>query len=409
MRIRFVTLYHPPEVGAAQRRISELARWLARLGHEVTILTGFPNYPSGRKPEGYRGRLFMKEQVDGCTIIRLPHYVAPNKGFFKRLMIHMTFALSASLYAPLMRRDDIIYLESPPLFNGFIGLTTKWLRGTPYLFNLADLWPQTAVELGVLTNKTIIRLAQFLERLFYSQAAKILAITGGLQETLINRGYPESKVPLLTNGVDHDVFRDDTAPDPELTRYRPDGGMLVIYAGTHGLIYSLETLLYAAQRLRDDKIHFLFIGDGADKERLTTLAADLHLTNVTFLPAQPQSKMPAVFRAADAAVISLKDLPISKAIMPVKCFEIMACGVPIILAARGEMAGHIERSGAGVVIAPENPDELAATLRRFARMTGDERAAMGRGGRAYVTANFSREKIALTLESLMRETVFHGR
>ena len=185
--------------------------------------------------------------------------------------------------------------------------------------------------------------------------------------------------------------------------------MLVIYAGTHGLIYSLETLLYAAQRLRDDKIHFLFIGDGADKERLTTLAADLHLTNVTFLPAQPQSKMPAVFRAADAAVISLKDLPISKAIMPVKCFEIMACGVPIILAARGEMAGHIERSGAGVVIAPENPDELAATLRRFARMTGDERAAMGRGGRAYVTANFSREKIALTLESLMRETVFHGR
>jgi glycosyltransferase involved in cell wall biosynthesis len=407
MRIRIVTLYYLPEVGAAQRRLSDLARRLAGLGHEVTVLTGFPNYPSGIKPRGYRGKFIMKEQQDGCKIIRLPHYIAPNRGFFKRLMIHLTFACSASLYSPFMKRDDIIYLESPPLFNGFIGLATKWLRRIPYLFNVADLWPQTAVELGLLNNRIIIKMAEFLERMFYGQASRILAITNGLRTSLINRGYPEEKVPLLTNGADHEVFRPDVAPNNELSAYRPEGGLLVIYAGTHGLIYSLETLLQAAKILSSVKIHFLFIGDGADKTRLKSIASELNLSNVTFLPSRPQDDMPGVFRAADVAVISLKDLPISKAILPVKCFEIMASGIPIILAARGEMAMHLETSQGGQVIDPENPDQLAGTLRRYMEMSTEDRVAIGRQGRAYVVENFSREKISRDLESIMLDITRH--
>lgn len=408
MRIRFITLYYPPEVGAAQRRISELAGRLARRGHEVTVLTGFPGYPSGIRPPGYRGRIFMKEQMDGCTIVRLPHVVAVNRGFLRRLAIHLSFAFSAAIYSPFMQRDDIIYLESPPLFNGFIGLTTGWLRRIPYLFNVADLWPQTAVELGILKNRAVIGMARFLERIFYSRAEKILAVTQGLQDSIIGKGYPEEKVPLLTNGVDHESFHEAVMPDGELSAYRPEGGMLILYAGTHGLIYSLDTLLHAAGKLRNENIHFVFIGDGADKPRLQALAADLKLANLTFLPPRPQQDMPAVFRAADLAVLSLKDLPISRAIMPVKCFEIMACGVPIVLAARGEMAGHINRAQAGRVIEPENPDQLAATIREFAVMSAADRAVMGRHGRSYVVQHFSRDTITRRLEQLMQESLVRG-
>jgi len=408
MRIRFVTLYYPPEVGAAMRRISQLARRLAARGHEVTILTGFPNYPSGKKPEQYRGKFYVKERRDGCTIIRLPHFTAPNRGFFKRLMIHLTFALAASVYSPLMKRDDIIYLESPPLFNGFVGLTTKWIRRIPYLFNLADLWPQTAVELGVLTNRPVIKMAGWLERLFYRHADKILAITRGLQTTLLERGYAEKKVPLLTNAVDPEIFHPEATPDRDVSNFRPENGILVVYAGTHGLIYSLDTLLHAADRLRREKFYFVFIGDGADKPRLMSIADELALPNIVFRPPRARDDMPHVFRSADVCVLSLKDLPISNAIMPVKCFEIMAGGVPIIFAARGEMAGHIERSGGGEVIEPENPDIMADALRRFADIDAEQRVEMGRRARAYVVEHFSRDKIVSDLESIMRETLADG-
>lgn len=405
MRIRFITLYYPPEVGAAQRRISELARRLAARGHEVTILTGFPNYPSGKKPDAYCGKWYVKEQRDGCTVIRLPHYIAPNRGFFKRLMIHVTFALAASIYSPLMKRDDIVYLESPPLFNGFIGLATKWVRRIPYLFNLADLWPQTAVELGILTNRPAIKMAERLERLFYRHADRILAITRGLQTRLLERGYPEEKVPLLTNGVDLDVFHPDVTPDEAISNFRPENGILVLYAGTHGLIYSLDTLLQAADRLRQERFHFLFIGDGADKPRLMSLADDLKLPNITFLPPRTQADMPHVFRGADVCVLSLKDLPISNAIIPVKCLEIMACGVPVIFCGRGEMADHIGRSGGGEVIEPDNSDILADSLRRFATTDAEERKETGHREREYIIEHFSRQKIVSDLESIMHRAL----
>lgn len=409
MRIRFVTLYFPPEIGAAQRRISELARGLVRRGHQVTVLTGFPIYPTGIRPAQYKGRIFMRETIDGVSVIRVPHFVAPNKGFAKRLLIHLTFAFSASIYSLVMKRDDVIYLESPPLFNGFIGVLSKWFRRIPYLFNLADLWPQTAVELGILRNRQIIAAASFLERFFYRRAAKILAITNGLRTELIRRGYPENRVPLLTNGVDVDVFRDDISPDREIASYRRDDGLLVLYAGTHGLIYSLDTILETADLMRKARCRFLFIGDGAEKERLIALAAEKNLTNVTFLPPRPPQDMPAVFRAADVAVISLKDLAISRSIMPLKCFEIMACGVPIILAAKGEMQEHISRSGCGRVIAPENAQALADALTSFACLSADGRAEIGHKGRDYAIRNFSRQAGIDRLETLLREAVPGGK
>lgn len=408
MRIRFVTLYFPPEVGAAQRRISELARCLAGLGHEVTVLTGFPNYPSGIKPPEYRGRFCMKETRDGYTIIRLPHYVAPNKGFLRRIMIHLTFALSACLYSLFMKRDDVAYVESPPLFNGFIGLTAKWLRRVPYYFNVADLWPQTAIELGALKNTTIIAFTQWLERLFYNKADKVLAVTAGIQKFITDMGYPVEKVPLITNGVDHLVFTDTTPPDSDIARHKKPGRILALYAGTHGMAHALGTILEAAKRLEDDPINFLFIGDGAEKDMLVKTAEEMALPNVTFLPPLPQPVMPGVLRAADLTLIPLRDLPLFDSAMPSKCLESLAAGLPVMLAVRGEMARHIEKADCGVTAEPENLDQIVAALRRVIAMPEEERWEMGRRGRAYVVEHFSRETIAKKLETLMRRTAGHG-
>lgn len=407
MRIRFITLYYPPEVGAAQRRISELSRRLAALGHRVTVLTGFPNYPSGIKPDEYRNKFIMKENIDGCAVIRVPHYVAPNKGFLKRIMIHLTFALMAAIYSLFMKRDDIIYLESPPLFNGFIGLTNKWIRRIPYFFNVADLWPQTAIELGALKNRRIIAFAQFLERLFYNQSSRILAVTAGIKSFIIDMGYDETKVPLITNGVDHKIFHSDVESDPVVRKYKKSGRILALYAGTHGMAHSLGTILRAAERLKDEQIDFLFIGDGAEKDMLTSTAAELNLSNVTFIDSLPQSKMPAILRSADLAIIPLRDLPIFDSAMPSKCFEAMAAGLPIMLSVRGEMARHIEKAECGFTAEPDNLDQIVEAFRKFINLTDEAREEMGQKGRAYAVEHFSREMITRKLESLMRETISH--
>lgn len=409
MKIRFVTLYYPPEVGAAQRRISELARRLSGRGHEVTVLTGFPNYPGGIKPEGYRGKFTMREVVDGVTVIRVPHYVAPNKGFARRLGIHLTFAFSASLWTLFHRRPDIVYLESPPLFNGFIGLVSRWLRRTPYLFNVADLWPQTAIELGALKNKRLIAASQWLERLFYDQAARVLAVTDGIRRFIRDMGYPEDKVALITNGVDHTIFSDSVPPDPAVLDLKRDGRVLAVYAGTHGMAHALGVVLQAAVRLRDEKIVFLFIGDGPEKETLISKAAEERLQNVHFWDPRPQAAMPGILRAADIAVIPLRDLPLFDSAMPSKCFEALSAGAPVMLAVRGEMADHIRAARCGITAEPENLDQITAAFRAFLGLAEEERRAMGRRGREYVVAHFSREGITARLETLMREVVARGK
>ncbi|MFH1699536.1 MAG: glycosyltransferase family 4 protein [Candidatus Zixiibacteriota bacterium] len=405
MRIRFVTLYFPPEVGAAQRRISELAKRLAGMGHEITVLTGFPNYPSGIKPNQYLGKLFMKEKKDGYTIIRVPHLIAPNEGFLKRILIHITFAVTASIYSIFMKRDDIIYVESPPLFNGFIGLASKWLRRIPFYFNVADLWPQTAIELGALKNNFIIRLAQYLERLFYNQSDKILAVTAGIRDFVVVMGYDKEKVQLITNGVDHSIFRRDIEPNPEILIYKKENRRLAIYAGTHGMAHALDKILKAAFNLRHRNIDFLFVGNGAEKKSLLEHARKMNLDNVVFLDSKPQIDMPSVLRAADFAIISLRDLPLFDSAMPSKCFEALAAGLPVMLAVKGEMAEHIEKAKCGFVAYPENVDNISSAFSKFLDLSDDELSEMSRRGREYVVEHFSREKITYRLSNLMQKTV----
>ena len=215
LRVTFLTHYFPPEVGAPQARLFELARRLVDSGIDVTVVTGFPNYPSGVIFPGYRGRFTMEERLDGVRVLRTPVFATPNRGFVRRILNHLSFAFSSLLALRRAGSTDVIFVESPPLLIGLGALVFAWLDRAPYIFNVSDIWPQSAVELGALRNRFAIRLAEALELHLYRSAARVSAVTPGMIERLVARGVPREKLFLLTNGVDTSIYA-PAAPDRDL-------------------------------------------------------------------------------------------------------------------------------------------------------------------------------------------------
>lgn len=399
MRFLFLTPYYPPEVGAPQARISELAKRLVRRGHVVEVLTALPNYPSGIVPPEYRGRAGTWEIRDGVQVFRTWIYATPNKGFVRRVLAHLSFMVSAIAAAPRMGDCDVVYVESPPLFDGIAGFVLSRLKGAKMVFNVADLWPQSVVELGMIGPGPLLRLATLLERWCYHVSDLILAVTGGIEKDLRNRSYRD-KVAWFPNGVDVARFAagEGAAVRRELGL---DGKFVVLYAGTMGLAQGLAGVIEAARRLEsDDRIRFVLAGDGAERERLVAMAGH----NVRFLDPLPAARMPDLLAAADAAIVSLRDVPLFLGAVPSKTYEALAAGRPVIMSARGEAADLVRRAGAGIVVNPEQPAEMAEAVSALAS-DPDGCRRMGEAGREFVRQNFDRDLLAGRFEELMRRLV----
>ncbi|HEX9036774.1 MAG TPA: glycosyltransferase family 4 protein [Ktedonobacterales bacterium] len=398
-RILFVTPYFPPEVGAAQARISETALRLARRGHEVSVLTTAPNYPNGIVFAGYGRGQRRTELWNGVRVVRVWSYVSPNKGFFRRILSQLSFGLlSPFLGAPKIGDPDIIIVESPPLFDALAGRALAWLKRCPYIFTVADIWPESAVQLGALRNPWLIWLAERLEWSAYRHAAAVWAVTEGISATLVGRGLPESRVFRLTNGVDTTVFQPQSR-DEARAELGWDDRYTVLYAGTIGLAQGLEIALDAAERLRaDPNVRFVLAGEGAAKAELLAKATRRGLTNVDFLDALPHARMPRVLAAADACLVSLKNIPLFAGAIPSKLYEAMASGRPILLAVDGEARDLVERqAGAALYIQPEDGSALAQAIERL-RARPDEARILGARGRAFVVERFDRELLTSALE-----------
>src|SRR5947209_240124 len=278
--ILFITPYYPPEITAAAMRISETAMWLEKLGHQVTVLTTFPNFPTGIVPPEYRGRVIQSEERDGVRIVRVWSYVFPNKGFLRRILAQLSFGcLAPFLGGKAIGRSDVIIVESPPLFNAIAGRMLAWSKHCPFIFTVADLWPESAVQLGMLRNRILIRLAEWLEWSTYRRAGAVWALTAGIRAALVQRGLSADHVFLVTNGVDTDKF----LPLPKV-QARAELGWVdrftVLYAGTHGLAQGLATVLDTAEQIRDcHEIRFVLVGDGAVKGDLIADAQRRKLQN----------------------------------------------------------------------------------------------------------------------------------
>jgi glycosyltransferase involved in cell wall biosynthesis len=400
LRVVVLTHYFPPEVGAPQTRLFELASRAAAAGHQVTVVTGFPNYPEGKIFDGYRRRFRMTEHMDAVRVLRTWVYATPNRGFLRRILNHLSFAFSSLFVLGRCGPADVIFVESPPLFIGLAALIYTRVKRSPFVFNVSDIWPQSAVELGALRNRFAIRLAEMLEMHLYRRAARVSVVTQGMVKKLESRGVPAEKLVLLTNGVDTTYYR-PMPPDPELARRLGlDGKQVFLYAGTHGMAQGLEVILEAARRTGKEDVMYVLAGEGADKESLMHVTRDKNLANVRFIPNQPKATMPALLNLAYATVIPLRRLDLFKSALPSKLFESMASAKPIVAALWGEAAELVRDANCGVVVEPEDPEALRLAVESLAG-DPDTARALGENGRRYATEHYDRNVIASRFMELL--------
>ncbi|HEY8953292.1 MAG TPA: glycosyltransferase family 4 protein [Candidatus Dormibacteraeota bacterium] len=403
LRVTFLTHYFPPEVGPAQTRLHELAKRLIAAGETVTVVTGFPNYPTGEIFPGYRGKRFMVDSVDGIRVLRTWVFATRSRGFIGRLLNYFSFPVFSLLAVRRLGPTDIIYVQSPPLFTGLAALWFSRLKRAPFIFNVSDIWPQSAVELGVLKNRLAIRLAEWLEHHIYRRATRITVPTPGILERLAARGVPRDKIFLLTNGVDTAAYN-VTSPDRELAqRLGLDGHKVFMYAGLHGLAQGLDVILEAAKLTRNPDVLYVLVGDGANKPALVAKAQAEGISNVRFLPIQPTSTLPALLNLVYATVIPLRRLDLFKAALPSKLFDSMAAGRPIVAPLWGEAAALVEAAACGLVVEPEDARAVQEAVEKLA---ADPELAqrLGEQGRRYVVEHFNRDDIAKRLVKLLEET-----
>lgn len=402
MKILFLTQYCPPEVGAPQNRIFEFAKQLKKFGHEVSILTAMPNYPKGEIFDEYKGKKYLVEEIDGIKIVRTSIYATKEKAFTKRLRNYLSFTFS-SVFTGLKHIDnqDVVITESPPLFLGWSGYVIAKRRKAKFIFNVSDLWPESAVKLDVLHNKLLIKASTWLEEFCYKKAHAVTGQTQGIVDNIVSRGFDKNKVHLITNGIDTEFFKKEKRDEEFRKELGIENKFALCYAGIHGLAQGLEVIINSAEIVKEYKdIQFVFIGDGPEKNHLIEMVKDKGLENVTFLPMQLKPNMPRIIASMDATIIPLKRLDIFKGALPSKMFEALSAQLPIILAVEGEAEKLINNAGAGIVVEPENEKEIAEAVLKLYK-DKDLIEQLGKNGREYVKANYSRENIARKLESIL--------
>ena len=396
MKLLILTQYYPPEIGAPQNRLHELAIRLKAAGMEIDVLTALPNYPRMEIMNGYENRKNRYEEIDGIPVHRSWIYITKSKGIFSRLLIYFSFVWSSYWKGRKMKKYDYLLVESPPLFLGYSAMALSKKLNAKLIFNVSDLWPESAEKLGIITNKIALNLAYKLEAKCYKQAFLITGQTQGIVDNIRTR-FPNIKVYWLPNGVDVSFYNPSQI---QPGNFREKNGfskeeILYFYGGIIGHAQGLEVILNAANLLRENsKIQFILQGSGPEKETLIALKQTLNLTNVHFLEPVSKKEMPAILNSIDVALVPLKNLPLFKGAIPSKVFEALAMEVPLLLGVDGEARNHfIEKGKAGLFFQPENAEELAKQA-LFLSENLVERLEMGKNARRYVTENFDREKIA---------------
>jgi len=409
MRILFLTQWFDPEPGAI--RGLPLARWLAGRGHDVQVVTGFPNYPGGKLYPGYSLPWPLREIRDGIPILRVPLYPDHSHSAIGRVANYLSFMVSAgTLGAALAGPADVLYVYHPPPTVGLAGLVFKALRRLPVVYHIADMWPESAVDSGMLGCGRLRRFAEsWLARtcsLLYRNAESITVLSRGFRQLLLERGVPGEKIHVVYNWTAEEIFRPLPREEALARELGLAGRFNVIYAGNHGAFQGLDTLIAAVNELRDiPEIQIVLIGEGQEKESLMRLARDTNASNVRFLTSRPYDLMPQINALADALVIHLRDFPFFASTIPSKTQVAMASGRPVLMAVRGEAADVIRTSGAGLVTEPENPAALADAIRLLYRLSAEEREAMGRRGREFYLREMSLERGGLQMEGLFESAV----
>lgn len=396
MRIVILTQYYPPETGAPQNRLSDLAKRFQEAGDDVEVWTAMPNYPVGKVQEAYKGKLFFSEIQDHILVKRSWIFATQSKSILPRLSNYFSFVFSSLIRGCISpKKADFIICESPPLFLGISALIICKIKRARLVFNVSDLWPESAEKLGIVTNKFMLGISEKLELNLYKYAFAVSGQTQGIVENIKKRSS-QTNLYWLPNGVDPTWFN----PEEYTDQWRYENGfkkddLLLLYAGIIGHAQGLEVLIKAASRLNHlPKIHWILVGDGPVKEELKQLSSKLNTRNVHFMGNQPRQQMPMIVKACDATVVPLKKLPLFEGAIPSKIFENLAMEVPVILGVEGEARElFIQQGSAGLAFEPENDEALANCILQLINTPGTIQL-FGKNGREYVLKNFDRRKIA---------------
>jgi colanic acid biosynthesis glycosyl transferase WcaI len=428
VKILYVSQYFPPEMGAPAARAAELSHQWVRAGHQVSVLTGFPNHPTGVVPQEWRSRLrrfvyhepvpveLNSVEIRGpeaevrFDVFRTWLWPLPNRKAHERMRNYASFCISAALRGMTLPRPDVIIATSPQLLVALAGWWLAFSRRLPFVFEVRDLWPESLTAVGVgdersLLHRALASLAGFL----YARADLIVVVTPAFREYLIEHWkLPAEKIAVVENGVETDLFSPQMNSGDRELRHQlgAENKFLLCYVGTIGMAHGLETLLDAAAKLLRQRpdVLFLLVGEGAEKDRIKSLAESRALTNVRFLDQQPRETIPAFISASDACLVLLKKTDVFKTVIPTKMLEFMSCARPVIVAVDGQAKEIIEEANAGIPMEPEN---AAALEQAIVRLANDQAlcATLGKNGRKYIVERLSRQQTAQKYAEVLQRLI----
>ena len=402
MRILILSQYYWPE---PVPKPHELAYSLLERGHQVSVITGFPNFPLGSFYKGYKIRPWKWEVIDGIRVLRVPLYPDHSLSAVKRVLNYSSFAISASILGPLLGTSaDAMYVYHPPLTMGIPAWAIGLVRRIPFMYEVQDIWPEAVEATGMMRNEVVLGSMRMLERFVYRKAAVISTISEGFKRKLVSKGVPSEKVYVIPNWANEVVFRPVPA-DPELANSTGmTGHFNVLYAGNIGPAQGLDTVIEAAAKVSYiPEIQFVLMGYGEDRSRLQALVSDRSITNVKFLDWQEPETLPRYYALADALLVHLKKDPAFEGTIPSKTLTYMACGRPVIVASSGDASKVVEGAKAGLSCAPEDPDSLAKIVVKLHGTSAEEREKMGRSGRQAFLKNYTREVLVDRYQDLMEQ------
>lgn len=368
--ILFITDNFPPEVNAPASRTFEHCREWVKANHPVTVVTGFPNFPSGKIHAGYQNSLYAIEEIAGMRVIRVKTFISANEGTLLRTLDYMSFMVSGFIAGLFVKKVDIVIGTSPQFFTSIAAYLVAKVKNVPWVFELRDLWPESIRALNVISSSLGSKLLDLLEKLelfLYRKSDAIICVTESFRENLVSRSIEPTKVKVITNGVDLNFFKPQKEKDTGLSiELGLQGQFVAGYIGTIGLAHALETLVDAAVELRDNPagadISLVIIGDGAKKQDLIKLKESQQLPNIQILDSIPKSAVPKHLNLFDVSIIHLAKKDLFKTVIPSKLFESMGTGVPVVYGVDGESRALVLKHDIGRIFEPENGKDLARCL-----------------------------------------------
>jgi len=400
MRILFLTDNFPPEVNAPATRTYEHCKEWVKQGADVTVITCFPNFPQGKVYDGYQNKRISRENVEGINVIRVWTYITANEGFIKRTLDYISFSFSA-FFAGLFQKTDLIIATSPQFFTALAGRTLAFWKRKPWIMEVRDLWPESIKTVGAMNDNIFIRYFEKEELWCYKSASKIVTVTDAFKENLVRKGVSPEKIHVVKNGANLDLYQPVEKDEQLLKELGIKGKTILGYIGTHGMAHKLDFLADCARQLENTNYHFLFLGNGAEKQKLVDKVKHEQIKNITLLDSVPKNKVVNYLSIIDIALINLRKSDLFKTVIPSKIFENAAMQIPILLGVDGEARSIVEQYEAGLFYEPENINDFLDKLEIIG--TPEQYKKCQEGGLKLAKA-FDRKKLAGELLTVVKNT-----